>query len=275
VIVLKNPSVRFAVWEDGDGEEEDAEELERRDGAVLGEEVAVAGAEEEAEDGATQVYDETGLPVPVEEFGTEEQGDEEPAPEAPAPEAPAPEEPDSEEPASPSDECNHDEEIHYHVSAKHLRLASTRFESALSAGNWKEGIPDETDGLYHISAEDWDESAFLILLNALHLRTRQVPRTLSLEMLAKIAVLVDYYGCAEAVELWTEKWIEHLRDSSPIPSTYCRDLILWMCVAWVFRLPNEFAEATAIAMKRSRQEELSTLRLPLSGFVGRAAQQNG
>jgi hypothetical protein len=230
---------------------------------VLGDEVAAAGAEAEAEDGATQVYNAAGWPVPVEDFGTEDLGADDLGAEEPV----------SEEPTSPSDPCNHGEEIHYHVSSKHLRLASARFESALSAGNWKEGIPDETDGLYHISAEDWDESAFLILLNALHLRSRQVPRTLSLEMLAKIAVLVDYYGCAEAVELWTEKWIEHLRVSSPIPSTYCRDLMLWVCVAWVFRLPNEFAETTAIAIKQTKQEELSTLGLPLSGFIGMAAQQ--
>ena len=137
----------------------------------------------------------------------------------------------------------------------------------LSGGKWKEGVPNEEDGLFHINVDDWDGEAILLLLNVIHHRNRQVPRTISLEMLAKIAVLIDYYDCGEAVELCTERWVEDLKLTSPVPSEYCRDLMLWMCVAWVLKLPEEFTQTTAVAIRREDQE-LSTLGLPLMSCVG-------
>jgi hypothetical protein len=171
-------------------------------------------------------------------------------------------------------ECStNKKEIHYYVSSRHLTLASSRFDSMLTKGKWTEGVPDSNDGRYHISAEDWDVEALLLLLNVLHHRNRQVPRSLSLEMLAKIAVLIDYYDCAEAVELCIERWIEHIRKTSPVPSGFCRDLILWMCIAWVLRMPNEFTQTTAIAV-RQVERELLTLGLPITACVGKSGSKS-
>ena len=199
-----------------------------------------------------------------------------PVSEGPIEEAPT-EEPFSKESAVGSNvlgSSGHEEEIYYFVSSSHLRLASSRFESILSGENWKEGIRNYNDGLYRISTQDWDGEAFLILINALHLRSRQIPRSVSLVMLAKIAVLVDYYKCAEAVELSTEMWVKQLKDTAPIPSKYCRDLILWMCIACVLRLPEEFAQTTAVAIKHSKQEQVSTLDLPITGIAGRSTDED-
>jgi hypothetical protein len=166
-----------------------------------------------------------------------------------------------------------EDEIHYHVSSRHLRLASPRFDTMLTKDKWAEGVPNKNDGRYHISAEDWDVEAFLLLLNVLHHRNRQVPRSLSLEMLAKIAVLIDYYECAEAVELCTERWTEHIRNASPVPSVFCRDLMLWMCIAWVLRMPDEFTQTTAIAFKQI-DRGLSTLGLPITSCVGESGSKS-
>ena len=76
------------------------------------------------------------------------------------------------------------------------------------------------DGLFHISVEDWDEEAFVIMMNIFHLRFRRVPRTITLEMLAKIAVIADYYKCCESTELFTDMWIADLETKTPIPATY-------------------------------------------------------
>lgn len=119
-----------------------------------------------------------------------------------------------------------EEEVHYKVSSRHLTLASPRFEGMLSGGRWKEGVRNEVDGLYHVTVEDWDMEALLVLLNILHHRNRRVPRTISLELLAKLVVLIDYYECAEALELFTERWVGDLRVTSPVPSHICRDLLL-------------------------------------------------
>lgn len=159
------------------------------------------------------------------------------------------------------------DEIWYYVSRRHLISASPTFERMLSGTNWKEGVRNENDGLYHVPAEDWDSEALLCVLRVLHLRNGQVPRTVTLEMLAKIAVLVDFYKCAEALESFTERWIERLRVATPVPAYFCRDVMLWMCIAWVFRLPQEFVQSTTVAIRRNDQE-LPTLGLPITICVG-------
>lgn len=96
-------------------------------------------------------------------------------------------------------------EVNYRVSSRHLVLASPWFKRALSEEGWSEFSRNPEDSLFHVKAADWNEEALLILLNILDLRNGKVPRAVSLEMLGKIAVLVDYYECGEALEVFTEK----------------------------------------------------------------------
>lgn len=160
-----------------------------------------------------------------------------------------------------------EDEVWYYVSQRHLVSASPTLDRMISGAVWKEGNRDESDGLYHVPAEDWDAEALLYVLQVLHLRNGQVPRTVSLEMLAKITVLIDFYECAEALQSFTERWVERLRVTSPVPSFLCRDLMLWMCIAWVLGLPQEFEQTTTVAMRREDQE-LPTLGLPITICVG-------
>ncbi|KAF1997510.1 hypothetical protein P154DRAFT_496699 [Amniculicola lignicola CBS 123094] len=153
-------------------------------------------------------------------------------------------------------------EIHYLVSSRHLMLASPRFYTMLADSNWVEGHRSD-DGRYHINVEDWDEQALLVILNIFHLRHKEVPRELELEVLAKIAVLVDYYECAEVLELFSDMWIEKLRKDVMVPLIYCRDLMLWLCVALVFRLSEEFKTATLVAI-RWAPGPIGSLGLPIS-----------
>ncbi|EMD86664.1 hypothetical protein COCC4DRAFT_143682 [Bipolaris maydis ATCC 48331] len=147
-----------------------------------------------------------------------------------------------------------DDEIHYLVSSRHLMLASPWFRRTLTREEFVESLKNPSDGRYHIQANDWDEEALLILLNIFHVRTRQVPATVSLEMLAKIAVLVDYYELenAEAIERDTQNWIASVRRNVAIPSSYCRNLMLWICISRVFCMSEEFEKATAVAIKESK-----------------------
>ncbi|KAF1833346.1 hypothetical protein BDW02DRAFT_500813, partial [Decorospora gaudefroyi] len=164
-----------------------------------------------------------------------------------------------------------EDSIHYHVSSRHLMLASSWFKRALTKGGSAESNRNEMDGLFYIDASDWDAEAFLILLRILHLRNKDVPRTVNLEMLAKIAVLVDYYSCKEAIEVFTEIWMTKFkrttkRKSQPVPTTYCRDLVLWIAIAWTFDLKEEFEQATAVAIRES-PETMRTLELPIPARV--------
>jgi hypothetical protein len=154
--------------------------------------------------------------------------------------------------------------VHYRVSSRHLTFVSPWFKRTLMSAGSKEAIPNPKDGRFYISASGWDEEAFLILLNIFHLRKRQIPKTVSLELFAKIAVLVDYYELekAEAIEDYVDIWVTHTRHSYAIPTSYGRELVLWMCVSAIFDLSNEFEKATAVAIQRSTGP-IHTLSLPI------------
>jgi hypothetical protein len=100
-----------------------------------------------------------------------------------------------------------------------------------------------------------------MLMNILHHKTRAVPRTLHLEKLAKVAVLVDYYGCHEAVELWAEIWISNLH-SGGAECYYSRELLLRLTISWVFSEKEKFGVLTKVAIRTSRGP-IHTLGLPI------------
>ncbi|KNG85439.1 hypothetical protein ANOM_007924 [Aspergillus nomiae NRRL 13137] len=74
------------------------------------------------------------------------------------------------------------------VSSSHLTSVSPVFKSALD-GTWKEGHALRTAGSVNITVDGWDLEALLILLRICHCKNDQIPRTLSLELLAKVTVL--------------------------------------------------------------------------------------
>ncbi|KAF1960015.1 hypothetical protein CC80DRAFT_438439 [Byssothecium circinans] len=229
IIILTNPCTNFAPWEDA---------------------ASTTSANEES----TQEAEETATKAPVLEdgaakelqLGAKEEQDENPLS--------LPDEPPKED---------EDEGIQYMVSSRHLAIASGYFKSSLAKKGWLEGVPSKVDGKYHLDASAWDPDAFLILLNVLHLHNRKVPRAISLEMLARIAVLVDYYRCAEAVEVFADVWITKARTDSPVPTKYGRDLMLWMLISWVFKLPSEFTTTTEIAIRQCRTPTIQDMELPI------------
>jgi hypothetical protein len=149
--------------------------------------------------------------------------------------------------------------VAYQVSSRHLVSGSAKFRSEL-IGPWEESRKGE-DGLYHLSTSDCDSEAFEIFLNVLHLRNRQVPKELSLELFTKVAILVDYYRCWEAFDLISTVWLNHLQDFDPLPRNYGRELMLWMVIAWVFQLPEEFTETSRIALRENTEPHVQDMEL--------------
>lgn len=176
---------------------------------------------------------------------------EEPAAEDPAAEDPVAEEPAAEEPAAgePAEEQVYEPLVKIQVSAKHLIFASSVFKRILTGG-WKESTIYLQKGSVEITAESWDIGALLILLHAIHGKYRRIPRKLTLEMLAKVAVIADYYECKESVYSMTDIWINNLEEK--IPMTYSRNLILWLWVSWFFQLSSQFKETTSAVMSLSK-----------------------
>ncbi|KAF5661807.1 hypothetical protein FHETE_8271 [Fusarium heterosporum] len=151
-------------------------------------------------------------------------------------------------------------EIRMLVSRKHLELASFYFEKMFS-GPFTEGKADHS-GLRRVTATDWDPEAFNIVLTIIHGYHRDVPGSLGLEMLAKLAIIVDYYECHESTELHVDIWLERLK--SEVPTVYGRDCILYMLVSWVFSQPDVFAKMTRLALRHSgKLIEAEDLPIPL------------
>ncbi|KAG2417468.1 hypothetical protein HFD88_008687 [Aspergillus terreus] len=137
--------------------------------------------------------------------------------------------------------------VRIRVSSKHLALASPYFKRMLGP-NWEEGKSLRAAGSTSITATDFDLGALLVVLNAIHGRQDHLPRKLSLEMLAKVAVVVDYYQCHGVVDMAKELWINNLKPS--FPTTYTENATLWIWVAWVFSAAEEFESATTLAIRQ-------------------------
>ncbi|KAL4788609.1 hypothetical protein BJX76DRAFT_344741 [Aspergillus varians] len=194
----------------------------------------------------------------------------EPPPEEPTAAELATEEPTTAEPASkdstelgvayepPDEDC-----FRIQVSAKHLILASSVFKKMFTGG-WKENIILLQKVSVEITAESWDIDAFLILLRIIHCQNYAIPRNLTLDMLAKVAVIADYYECKEAVYIWADIWMNALGNN--IPTVYSRDLILWLWISWFFQRPAQFKEATSTVMSLS-DKQIDNLGLPIPNNV--------
>jgi hypothetical protein len=220
---------------------------------IAAEEVAaeeVAAEEPTAEEPTAE--EPTAEEPTAEEPTAEEPTAEEPTAEEPAAEEPAAEEPVVEDPFAPGS-------LRIQVSAKHLIFASPVFKTLLKGG-WKESIAYSQKGSVEITAERWDVEALMIVLRAIHGQNNYLPRKLTLEMLAKVAVIADYYECRETLVFLADMWIEKVDEK--IPPAAPRDLMLWIWIAWTFRLPYQFKSSTSIAMSES-DSYIDSLGLPI------------
>ncbi|UZP40216.1 hypothetical protein NXS19_008032 [Fusarium pseudograminearum] len=135
------------------------------------------------------------------------------------------------------------------VSGKHLELASPIFKTMLT-GPFIEGNADSS-GVRRITASDWDPQAFYIVLSIMHGYHRDVPRSISFDLLVKVAMIVNYYDCLESVEVYTDMWLKTFE--SELPEVYGRDCILYLFLSWVFSRPIMFQRMTQLALRHSQK----------------------
>jgi hypothetical protein len=163
------------------------------------------------------------------------------------------------------------EPVTFRVSSRHLALASRVFKSALT-GPWKESA--KTEGERQIKTQGWDATALGIFLKAIHCRYRQVPRFLDLEMLAKVAVIVDYYDAHEAMEILSPIWINICRFGLSTTTCHNRTIALWICISWVFDDLSTFETATKVAIHHGRSN-MADFGLPIPNrIIGKNANSS-
>lgn len=103
-----------------------------------------------------------------------------------------------------------------------------------------------------MTAEDWDEAALLMVMNIIHCQTAEIPYQVGSEMVAKVALIVDYYQCRKAVSFYIPIWIKNSNDNIVSVLTYGRSLLLRFFITYVFSNAGEFETLTEIIIRESR-----------------------
>jgi hypothetical protein len=148
-------------------------------------------------------------------------------------------------------------QIEFQVSSRHLSLASPVFRAMLES-KFKESRLNE-QGLYEVQASEWDAEAFVILLDIIHGHHRDVPKRISAETLSHIAIIVDYYGCHEIMELVLTAWLTYLGQ----PEDFVKqDPLRWLFISWVFKQEVLFTVATEMLLLYDNGKYVVDLPIP-------------
>lgn len=127
------------------------------------------------------------------------------------------------------------------ASSRHMKLVSPVFKAMLRVGNFSEGQALSRE-MAEIPLPEDDPTAMRILLDIIHHNTRNVPRLVSLKVMTNITVLVDKYEMAGFIHLHAELWVDELRKT--VPQLFTDDLLPWISISWIFKLPIEFKAMT-------------------------------
>jgi hypothetical protein len=131
--------------------------------------------------------------------------------------------------------------LHVKASSRHLTIPCSYFGRMLQ-GELKEASDLRTDG--HLTLPVNGESrAFLILMLVIHGRTQTVPRKITFGILSHLSIMVDYYGCHEALELFSDLWMQDLKGT--FDATHRSQWMNWLLISWLFNQEDIFSEITA------------------------------
>ncbi|KAM0268795.1 hypothetical protein ACHAPA_004723 [Fusarium lateritium] len=155
--------------------------------------------------------------------------------------------------ASTEPSTEHPAEKQFLCSQKHLTFASRR-ASKIFASTFKEASKEE-DGLYHWKFEDvFDVEAFELVLKIIHGKTRDVPRAISLDLLAAVASIVDDLECHDTLAFFSQSWMANYEKLAP---TYAKTLAQLILASFVFENASVFKTATKLAILHSQGAVLS------------------
>jgi hypothetical protein len=148
-------------------------------------------------------------------------------------------------------------------------LASRNFRDMLGNDNFEEGQTLRTQGAVEVPLPEDDPGAFILLLHIIHATTRKVPRHVCLSTLTALAILVDKYSLLEAVELFSDLWIDNVKDEEPMPESFTDDVPSWLMISWVFQKPVEFKAMSRIIEQEcdERLEDMFGDDLPVFPFI--------
>ncbi|KAL3593313.1 hypothetical protein FPOAC2_07609 [Fusarium poae] len=141
-------------------------------------------------------------------------------------------------------------EQHFLCSKKHLTFASRRAARVFSS-KFRESSKLE-DGLYHWNlGTAFDPEAFAIVLNVIHGKSRTVPQTLDLDLLAEVASIVDDLECSDAILIFGHRWLMPFGMFYTLPKTMDKTLAQLILVSSVLEDTKLFYSSTKLAIQHS------------------------
>jgi hypothetical protein len=168
------------------------------------------------------------------------------------------------QPGSPDHDKEADLHVQIQVSARHLALGSPVFDRMLH-GNWKEGREFKEKGSIVLVVDSWDVDAFLVVLYILHSQLLRLPRKVTIEQLAKIAVIADYYDC-QSVRFFGSLWVRCLPRKPPASPFHFRNIMLGLWISYFFRHALTFSAYSRAAIEQS-DCFISSLGLPIPATI--------
>ncbi|CEL10864.1 hypothetical protein ASPCAL13972 [Aspergillus calidoustus] len=147
-------------------------------------------------------------------------------------------------PANTSDSSQGSEQnpLYIRASSKHLALACGYFHRMFGSG-FSEGMELQSKGFVELKINHPNGLAFLLLMLIVHCQPRLVSRKLSKQTLTDVAVLVDYYQCHAAVDVFADMWIKAI-EKEKVYELKGGESLKWVMISWVFRYEPKFKEAT-------------------------------
>ena len=139
------------------------------------------------------------------------------------------------------------------VSSAHLTLKSRVFRAMFADDKYGEAVCLRDQGWIELPLPEDDYDAFTVIVNIVHGHLWQVPKSIDLSLLAKIATLVDKYEWHEIMIIWAETWFISL--GGPYETSMGEDFMPWLWVCWVFGREDEFEFLTRFAMKQATHDE--------------------
>lgn len=145
------------------------------------------------------------------------------------------------------------------LASSKVLMRESRYFRKMFQGDWTERSALQANKSIKLTIFDWDPQALWIVLSILHGHARRAPIYMPINMLTKIAIIVDFYGCHDAMEPYMNGW---LATSYPVANKLGANMVKLLLVTWVFQKHFSFNHYAGMAAAQSRRR-ISDYGLPI------------
>lgn len=102
------------------------------------------------------------------------------------------------------------------------------------------------DGTKHIQLPEDESEPWIMVLRIVHHKVKDLPKKLSFDLLAGVAVICDKYDLLDCIHHWTDSWSDSASESEDRR---------WLFVAFVLKIPKALHDVTRSIILDSKELE--------------------